>query len=45
MPPRKTTAVTRSFGQLVTEWEPVRETVAAYETGAGEKSHAEGLAA
>lgn len=43
--PRKTTAVTRSFGQPVTEWEPMREAVAAYATRAGEKLRAEGLAA
>ncbi|GAA4252384.1 hypothetical protein [Azospirillum formosense] len=43
--PRKTTAVTRSFGTPVTEWEPMREAVAAYATRAGEKLRAEGLAA
>lgn len=43
--PRRTVAVTRSFGQPVTAWEEMREAVAAYATRAGEKLRAEGLAA
>ncbi|AWK88590.1 Y-family DNA polymerase [Azospirillum thermophilum] len=44
-PSRKTIAVTRSFGQPVTDWEPMREAVAAYATRAAEKLRAERLAA
>ncbi|MCW2240654.1 DUF4113 domain-containing protein [Azospirillum canadense] len=43
--PRKTTAVTRSFGQPVMEWEAMREAVSAYATRATEKLRTEGLAA
>jgi Nucleotidyltransferase/DNA polymerase involved in DNA repair len=43
--PRRTTAVTRSFGQPVTAWEAMREAVAAYATRATEKLRTEGLAA
>lgn len=43
--PRQTTAFTRSFGQPVTEWEPMRQAVAAYATRAGEKLRQEVLAA
>lgn len=43
--PRRTVAVTRSFGEAVTSWEPMREAVAAYATRAAEKLRKEGLAA
>lgn len=43
--PRRTVAVTRSFGEPITEWEQMREAVAAYVTRAGEKLRMEDLAA
>ena len=43
--PRKGVAVTRSFGQPVTEWAVMREAVAAYANRAGEKLRGEGLVA
>lgn len=43
--PRKSIAVTRSFGQAVTSWEDMREAVAAYATRAGEKLRRHGLKA
>jgi DNA polymerase V len=44
-PPKKSIAVTRSFGQAVTSWEGMREAVAAYATRAGEKLRRHGLQA
>lgn len=43
--PKKSLAVTRSFGRAVTEWEDMREAVAAYATRAGEKLRRHGLKA
>lgn len=43
--PRKSIAVTRSFGQAVTSWEDMREAIAAYATRAGEKLRRHGLKA
>ena len=42
--PRRTIAVTRSFGQSVTVWDEMREAVATYATRAAEKLRAEKLA-
>ena len=44
-PPKKSLAVTRSFGQAVTSWEGMREAVAAYATRAAEKLRRHGLQA
>lgn len=44
-PARKSIAVTRSFGQAVTEWSEMREAVAAYVTRAAEKLRRHGLKA
>ncbi|WP_395832594.1 DUF4113 domain-containing protein, partial [Elstera sp.] len=44
-PPKKSIAVTRSFGQAVTSWEGMREAVAAYATRAAEKLRRHGLQA
>jgi DNA polymerase V len=44
-PPRQGLAVTRSFGQPMTELGKVREAVAAHATRAGEKLRAQGLVA
>lgn len=44
-PPKKSIAVTRSFGQAVTSWEGMREAVAAYATRAAEKLRRHGLKA
>lgn len=43
--PKKSLAVTRSFGRAVTEWEDMREAVTAYATRAGEKLRRHGLKA
>lgn len=43
--PRKSLAVTRSFGQAVTTWDDMREAVAAYTARAGEKLRRHGLRA
>ena len=42
---RKSIAVTRSFGHLVTTWEEMREAVASYATRAAEKLRSHGLQA
>lgn len=44
-PSRKSLAVTRSFGRMVTTWEDMREAVAAYAARAGEKLRRHGLQA
>lgn len=44
-PPQKALAVTRSFGEPVTDWEIMREAVTSYATRAAEKLRAAGLAA
>lgn len=44
-PPRRTIAVTRSFGRPVSDWEALREAVAAYAARAAEKLRAGKLAA
>ncbi|KQX22775.1 MULTISPECIES: Y-family DNA polymerase [unclassified Sphingomonas] len=44
-PSRKSLAVTRSFGRMVTTWDDMREAVAAYATRAGEKLRRHGLQA
>lgn len=43
--PKKSLAVTRSFGRAVTRWEDMREAVAAYAARAGEKLRSHGLKA
>lgn len=43
--PKKSLAVTRSFGQAVTSWDDMREAVAAYAARAGEKLRRHGLQA
>lgn len=43
--PRKSLAVTRSFGRAVTSWDEMREAVAAYTARAGEKLRRHGLRA
>lgn len=43
--PKKSLAVTRSFGRAVTQWEDMREAVAAYAARAGEKLRRHGLKA
>lgn len=43
--PKKSLAVTRSFGQAVTSWDAMREAVAAYAVRAGEKLRRHGLQA
>ena len=44
-PARKSLAVTRSFGRAITEWDDMREAVAAYAARAGEKLRRHGLRA
>lgn len=44
-PGRRSVVVTRSFGQPVTDWETLRQAVAAHAARAAEKLRAEGLAA
>jgi DNA polymerase V len=44
-PGRRSVAVTRSFGQPVTDWDTLRQAVAAHAARAAEKLRAEGLAA
>lgn len=42
-PPKKSLAVTRSFGQAVTRWDDMREAVAAYTARAAEKLRRHGM--
>jgi DNA polymerase V len=44
-PPRRSVAVTRSFGQPVADWETMRQAVASHAARAAEKLRAEGLTA